>query len=155
MTVDSPASAGESTTMFAGAYLARIALVSFTSGVWPEANRSWKGWNQYIPFAAPAAALITGGAEHGSIESTGLVLPRLFSPVRIDTHCEGSSSRKASGWPAIALARVEEALDAFGGIEKSFAVPPEALTAGISNALAWLLPWVLSRSITDTFFAPS
>src|SRR5579875_1138332 len=136
MTVESPASAGESITMFAGAYLARIALASSVSWVCLAANRSWKGSNQYIPLAAPAAALITGGAEHGSIDRTGLVLPRLLRPVRIDTHCDGSSSRKASGWLAMALARVEEALDAFGGIANSFAVPPEAFTDGISNRFA-------------------
>src|ERR1700761_1751359 len=116
ITVESPASAGESTTMLDGAYFPRIALVSFTSAVWLLANRSWKGSNQYMPSAAPPAALMTGGAEHGSIDSTGLLLPRLFRPVRIETHCEGSSSRNASGWLAMALARVEEALDAFGGI---------------------------------------
>src|SRR5579875_2111075 len=122
--------------MFDGAYLARIAFASSVSWVCLAANRSWNGSNQYIPFAAPAAALITGGAEHGSIDRTGLVLPRLFSPVRIDTHCDGSSSRKASGWLELALASVDEALDALGGIENSFAVAPDAFTAGISNALA-------------------
>ena len=53
----------------------------------------------------------------------------------------------------IALASVDEALEALGGIENNLAVPPDAFTEGISNRLACEVPCVLSRAITDRFFA--
>src|ERR1700722_6604168 len=96
ITVESPASAGESIGILAGAYFAMIALASVASDEL-EANRSSNGWNQYMPLAAPALALMTGGAEHGSMDRIGFVLPRLLSAVRMATHCDGLSSSTTSG----------------------------------------------------------
>src|ERR1700679_1848139 len=96
ITLDKPASAGESIGILGEAYLAMIALASVASGEL-EAKRSSNGWNQYMPLAAPAVALITGGAEHGSMAMIGLVFPRLLSAFRIATHWEGLSISTTSG----------------------------------------------------------
>src|SRR6202012_1943954 len=106
-----------------------------------------------MPSAPPLAALTTSGEEHGSIESTGLELPRLLSAVRIETHCDGDSSRIASGLAPVAEATTDEASACDGGRENSLAVPPDFSTAGTSKALAWKVPCVSPIAITETFLA--
>src|ERR1700759_5571611 len=95
-----------------------------------------------MPLAPPLAALTTVGAEHGSIDMTGLVLPRLLSAVRMETHCDGDSSRITSGLAPVAEATTDEASACDGGRLNSLAVPPDCCTAGNSNPLAWETPCV-------------
>src|ERR1700744_6760388 len=106
-----------------------------------------------MPSAPPLAALTTSGEEHGSIESTGLELPRLLSAVRIETHCDGDSSRIASGLAPVAEATTDDASACDGGRLNSLAVPPDCWTAGNSKPLAWEVPCVSPMAITDTFLA--
>src|ERR1700742_4991379 len=108
-----------------------------------------------MPFAPPLAALTTVGAEHGSIDSTGLLLPRLLSAVRRETHCEGDSRRIASGLAPVAEATTGEASACDGGRLNSLAVPPDCWTAVSSKPLACETPWVSPMAITDTFLACS
>src|ERR1700744_366373 len=106
-----------------------------------------------MPFAPPLAALTTVGAEHGSIDITGLVVPRLLRGVRMETHCEGASSRITSGLAPVAEATTDDASACDGGRLNSLAVPPDFSTAGSSKPLAWEVPCVSPMAITDTFLA--
>src|ERR1700760_597473 len=106
-----------------------------------------------MPLAPPLAALMTFGAEHGSIDRTGLELPRLLSAVRIETHCDGDSSRIASGLAPVADATTDEASACDGGRLNNLAVPPDCCTAGTSKPLACDTPCVSPIAITETFLA--